>query len=1018
MARSGGFHKGRFFLAALLGCTALGAPHGDVVAAPKAVSANSSWSVSRIASVAQGNYCTMAQKYDNNSVLSLARNASGAYSLALDFQSPVFAEKGDEVISLKAGSGKAQSFKVVPQSQQVAVISLGADENFIKALEKSATLDVEFSGQSLTYQMEKFKDGRTSLMTCMSSAAQAPAPQTGAEIARQSEDAPEVVVDSKKGNKTEKGSKPEIAAAPVSASAASPSVEGLLAAKAAPMMTAQALSSIETSAPVGKVEQERVAQIEPAAESQPEAKPEAVKAKDMPHQETAKPVEKEKPQTETVSLDSRKINALIAENAKLKEELGASRQDFESKLADVQKNTQNASADGKESADRLQSLEKENAALKAQIKAASDRAGQLAAQAAQNQQADTDAEKLRADLQDLHAQYDMLAKEKATLQTRYEQIQKEAESGQLKVAGGNWDLEQATRRYQESQREIRRLGALLEDERLKCSAEKKEIEMMLFDPKIADKAQIAQLNTLQDQVAERDSRIKEMEGKLASLQKQEQNPADDQQLAVLKKNLSETEQKMNDAVLAREAAQKQLASLQQEVDGLKKSAASVSSASAQNSEKAQAELTDLKNQLAAREKETSALQTQLVALKETGEGAKAAQSELSKKESDLIALKNELAAREKTVATLQSELSALKASGDQVQLAQSALSQKDADLAALKAQIAERDTKLAALQTQISAATKATADLTAFKAQIAERDAKLAALQSQISASTKATADMQVLQASTKSNEEMISSLKAELLEKSSKLGEAEARLIQLQGQVAQNDAKDAADQASVAGMTTVIKQGQARIGQLESQVRDLQQKLSVASMAATAPAAAPVAPAVREAAYVAPVSTVAPATPSPAAPAVSFPAINDYTDLLSASGVTVVGPLSEIKGSDPSGYRAYSWKTDSLFGSVEMRRADNGSASFDTIVSQYLARAKSRCQGDFAAVPAITRAPSMEKSASYEIACVGQNGASSSASVLFTYGHGIVSTVAHEGRAEAMDLAMDARDKLAGAVR
>ena len=62
-------------------------------------------------------------------------------------------------------------------------------------------------------------------------------------------------------------------------------------------------------------------------------------------------------------------------------------------------------------------------------------------------------------------------------------------------------------------------------------------------------------------------------------------------------------------------------------------------------------------------------------------------------------------------------------------------------------------------------------------------------------------------------------------------------------------------------------------------------------------------------------------------------------------------------------------------------------------------------------------KASGVEQSSSYEIACVGQ-GSSSSASVLFTYGKGIISTVAHEGRAEAMDLAIDARDRVAKAIR
>ena len=82
-----------------------------------------------------------------------------------------------------------------------------------------------------------------------------------------------------------------------------------------------------------------------------------------------------------------------------------------------------------------------------------------------------------------------------------------------------------------------------------------------------------------------------------------------------------------------------------------------------------------------------------------------------------------------------------------------------------------------------------------------------------------------------------------------------------------------------------------------------------------------------------------------------SFPSQSDYTSFLKSAGVPVKGSVSEVNGGDKSSYRAYSWKTDSLYGSVEMRKSDNA-GMFDTIVSKYLARAKSRCKGEFEAVP------------------------------------------------------------------
>lgn len=906
--------------------------------AATSVEAKSSWAVSRVASISQGSYCTMAQKYGNNSILSFARNVNGEYSLALDFQSPVFGADGEETLTLQPAGGTKQSFKVAPQNQQVVVIGLGNDEEFFKQLDKSGSLTISYSGGDIDYRLEKFKDGRGELAVCLSglNKKNSPAPAVDATEQEVAENAASVTP----------------AAAPHE-----PSVEGLLSARPTPSMGSEPISSTQTSVPVGKVEVEE----EPAAMPAPAPEKQVIVEQKIVEVPTADPEQ------------MRKLQELKIENVQLKRALAESRQAFENQQAEAQgaavgelrEKLSSAETENKALKDQLATLEKaqkephatpqkqgavekfqadaqrmnqqietlkaENTTLRNQLELASTAAASTAAPAVvangnnsqeieeyknklatltsenhmlQSQLADArkavsqpvtasdDDNDLKRQMRSLNTQIDTLRAEKEVLQSNYEKLQKDSESGQLKTVGGNWDLEQATRRYQESQREIRRLGALLDEERAKCSVEKKELESMLFDPEIAKGAQIAKLDNLQSQVTQKEVKIKEMEVTLAQLQAQA-SPEKDKEIESLKSSLEQAQ-----------AARKQ----QEELKG---------------------SMAALQSEVSAREAKIKEMEAQLASLRQS---TVATTSNVSEKETQLIALRGQMAEKEAKIAELQSALDKTKLSAEQAQLAQS----------------------------------------------------------------------------SAASNNALVATLKEELTSKSSQLGETEAKLAQANAQLAQLQAQSqvqtqsqSIQAASSANLQAQLAQGQQRISQLETQIKMMQQAPSPASNPA------------QQAFYVQPAYGTENASSTNG---INFPSIQTFSSLLKSAGVPVKGDVSEISGGDPSSYKAYSWKTDSLYGSIEMRKAD-GVAAFDNVVSQYLARAKSRCNGEFAAVPSSVKAQGTEKSTSYEIACVGQ-GSSSSASILFTLNGGIVSTIAHEGRAEAMELAIDARDKIARSYR
>ncbi len=76
-----------------------------------------------------------------------------------------------------------------------------------------------------------------------------------------------------------------------------------------------------------------------------------------------------------------------------------------------------------------------------------------------------------------------------------------SEQERLSISSENWNLERATMRYNESERQLKRLGEQVARERALCSGEKQDLETQLFDPRITDQQQLARLSELEQKLA-------------------------------------------------------------------------------------------------------------------------------------------------------------------------------------------------------------------------------------------------------------------------------------------------------------------------------------------------------------------------------------------------------------------------------------------------------------------------------------------------------------------------------------
>ncbi len=73
----------------------------------------------------------------------------------------------------------------------------------------------------------------------------------------------------------------------------------------------------------------------------------------------------------------------------------------------------------------------------------------------------------------------------------------DAKSEQRSVSSDNWNLERATLKFNESERQALRLGRQLQTQKAQCQKEKSELESMLFDPKLTNQQQLASLAALE-----------------------------------------------------------------------------------------------------------------------------------------------------------------------------------------------------------------------------------------------------------------------------------------------------------------------------------------------------------------------------------------------------------------------------------------------------------------------------------------------------------------------------------------
>ncbi|MCF8495549.1 MAG: hypothetical protein K9G62_02650 [Alphaproteobacteria bacterium] len=109
---------------------------------------------------------------------------------------------------------------------------------------------------------------------------------------------------------------------------------------------------------------------------------------------------------------------------------------------------------------------------------------------------------------DLENKIVLLEKENSSLNEELKAILKESKEEVKGISSENWNLERATMRYNESERQLKKMGQQIQQERAECEMEKRDLEAMLFDPKVTEQKQLARLGELERKVAEYEEELK------------------------------------------------------------------------------------------------------------------------------------------------------------------------------------------------------------------------------------------------------------------------------------------------------------------------------------------------------------------------------------------------------------------------------------------------------------------------------------------------------------------------------
>lgn len=989
------------------------------------------WAVTRMASKGPGKdpYCTMARRFGDNVILTFARNAKDETSLAMDFQPDTLAKGQSYYVALDAGSNEKRAFDVTPVSDKAMVIRLGQDSKFHDALNRSGVLNVDVAGLQLEFDVPDMAKGHENLSSCVTA-----------------------LVEPASGQASRPAPKPEeMAAEPITRRAS----DDILAApirESRPEVIAAAPTPMPLEAPVMQVANND------EAESLREENMRLKNALARERREYEDRAMKENAGSSQVSEIMEKMKLLETENSELKSRVGNARG------ISAAPGTVVASEPDPKWIDEIAMLRRENESLKA------DMSAQKMAEPQIDPKLAAEVSKLREQNISLQSEIDIQKAAKAEIDPKVasEMAVLRDENAKLKT-----DIEAQRNAKPEVDPKLAAEMAQMrsDNDRLKTEIEAQKLAKAAVDPKTAQ--EIATLRTENDSMKAEISAKKEagleVDSKLASeiSRLRDLNTKLQADIAAQKTAAALPDPKLTD----------EIATLRKENEGLKSEATTLKAASAVADPALTNEIAALRKENEALKTEMAAQKTakvsadpklanEMAMLRDENQSLRAeiAAQKTAKVSSDPTSSEEMAMLREENE-SLRSQIAMQKtAAADKSPNEAAVVARMQARIDELSAQNAKLQSELVTAQVAAPAAESAkssegvitVAQLRSIEQQLKAVETDRDRLRAQVEKAANGQeegliklsgSDWNLEQSTRRFNEAerevkrlgaQLEQSRAQCMTEKKEIEymlfdpeiadkEQISKLMSLEEEVKRKDAEVSSLKAQLGGMSSPAMNSEAvrnniASGSTRPQTRAAVTPVQVSSLEPAAgtprvPVNAPIggnnmmpfADEVQAEPIAAPAQKAAPATISSNSKLVTADALSSQ---LRQAGLALSGDVKKIDNVSGPAFVAYSWKASGLYGTAEQKPMGSPD-QFQTLVSQYLDKTKSRCEGEFAASPVPTANVVGVSVASYEVACVGAEGAGATAALAFYGKDGLFTTVAHESSMDTMDTAMDARDRV-----